>query len=115
MMATPFRAAGLIAAFLVGCLAVSAPAVDQVIFKDGFSITGRHTQEQVSFDAGGTTVLLPKIRGFDMIESGPKVIIFSNKSQQVGKLLENVRGEFDFKSYQRIFLRKGRSPLPALN
>jgi hypothetical protein len=113
MKAFRFRVAGLIAAFLVACLALSASAVDQVIFKDGFSITGLRYQEKESISDSGHTYYLPKIRGFNIVETGPKCIIYSNNVQQVGKVLENVRGEGDFTNYQRE-CPIGKGPLPSL-
>lgn len=111
-MSVSIRSAGLAIAF--ACFSLSATAVDQVIFKDGFSITGRRVKEQesISDPSTGTRVVIPKIRGFDYIETGSKIIIFSNKVQQVGKLLENVRGDSDFKEYKKDVYIKGRNPLP---
>ncbi len=100
----------------IGALtAAAAGPIDQVIFKDGFSITGRRYKEQemITDRQNGTSVVVPKARGFDIIETGPKWIIFSNKTQQVGKLLENVRGENEFKMYDRPVIFKGKHPLPA--
>lgn len=98
------------------CLLIptAAPAVDQVIFKDGFTIVGKRFREQDAIvdRNNGTNVVLPRARGFDIIETGPKWIIYSNRTQQVASVLENVPGEDQLREFKRDFMMKGRSPLP---
>ena len=59
--------------------AAAAPAGDAVIMPDGFTITGR------SFKETG-----PVAYGFDVIEDGPKLVIYSRHTKTGGKLEKDV-------------------------
>lgn len=95
-------------------LAGTAPAIDVVIFKDGFTIQGRRFREQsqVSDAQNGMTFQLPKIKGFDMIEDGPKWIIFSSHQKQVGSAIDNAKTENVPKEFTREVRLKSALPLP---
>ena len=113
-MAAAFRF--LLAGIAAAVLPSAAPAadLDKVIFNDGFTIMGRHFRElETITDENGTRITVPKARGFDFIESGPKWIIFSNKPQQVGKLFENVKSDVTYREFSRDVYLKSRNALPG--
>lgn len=77
-----------------------AVAADAVIMRDGFVITGRVTKER-------------NLRGysFDVVDDGPKVIIYSAHSRKGGKVEKNVPRP-EYTAYKRAG-RVGNSPPPA--
>jgi pimeloyl-ACP methyl ester carboxylesterase len=105
----------LIAAFVACWFGLSARAVDVVIFKDGYKIQGRKFKEQevISDPKNGVVVQIPAARGFDVIEDGPKWIIFSSNSKQTGHIIENLPAKADQKDYKRDVYLRTKVPLPA--
>ncbi len=110
----------LLAAMAFGVLAIAtttASAVDVVIFKDGFTIQGRRFKEQKTINDGenGITVNIPAAKGFDIVEDGAKWILFSLHQKQVGKAIDNVKGDPENKEYNREVRLKSGNPLPFGN
>ncbi len=86
------RRARLLAA-LFGVLAagLAAGGADVVIMPDGFTIQGRWFKEaDVVSDPGSGAVRIAKIGGFDVIEDGPRFVVFSRHAQKGGKLEQDV-------------------------
>lgn len=91
-MTTAPRPARLFAA-CVGLVAtgVVAGAADLVIMADGFTIQGRWFKEtELVSDPGTGAVRVMKAGGFDVLDDGPRYVVFSRHSQKGGKLEEGV-------------------------
>lgn len=83
--------AAAFAAVVVGFVAaISAPASDAVILTDGFVLNGKVLKE------GGAGY------GFDIVEDGPKVTVFSMHTKKGGKVEKDVLRP-DYVSYKREF------------
>ena len=100
-------------ALFAGCgAAVSAAEV--VILKDGFVIQGNvHKEVETVFDkASGTSVRMAKANGLDMIDEGPKVMIFSTHAKQLGAIAPDIKLRPEYKAYTMKFTgRKSDHPL----
>jgi len=107
-----FTIAGLMAA----CIVASAPA-DVVILKDGFVIQGTIHKEMTDVvDKGtGISVKIPKGNGFDIIDEGPKAMIFSSHYKQLGAIEKDVKIRPDYKAYKNPLPgRKSNHPMPFI-
>ena len=105
----------LAAAVLAGC-AAAALGADVVILKDGFVIQGNVRKEMTSiFDKGsGREIPMVKANGFDMIDEGAKVTIFSTHAKQLGAISPDIKLRPAMKAYEMPFPgRKSNAPLPA--
>lgn len=97
-------------------LALSAGAAEVVILKDGFVIQGNVRKEYTSINdpATGKTFPIPKDNGFDMVDEGPRVVIFSRHARQLGEVSKDVKLRPEYKAYTLPFNgRKSNDPLPA--
>ncbi len=106
-------AAGLLAGL---GLALTAGAAETVILKDGFVVQGSVRKEFTTINdpATGRTFPIAKANGFDMIDEGPKVVIFSTHAKQVGEVNKDVKLRPDYKAYTMPSgPRKRNDPLPA--
>ena len=100
-------------ALFAGCI-VSVPAAEVVILKDGFVIQGNVQKESTTvFDkASGTSVRIVKSNGLDMIDEGPKVIVFSTHAKQGGVVAPDIKLRPEYKAYTVKFPgRKSDHPL----
>lgn len=106
------RRCGLALAFAVCYFGVSARALDVVIFKDGFKIQGRKFKEleSISDTHGELTVRIPAAKGFDIVDDGPRWIVFSSNTRQAGETRQ--LPDKEFKEYQREVFLRGGYPLP---
>ena len=105
----------LAAALIAGC-AVAAVGADVVILKDGFVIQGHVSKESFTYvdKASGRPVQMVKGNGFDMIDEGAKVTVFSSHSRQGGVVAPDTKLRPDMKAYTMPFPgRKGNAPIPA--
>ena len=105
----------LAAALIAGC-AVAVPGADVVILKDGFVVQGnvRKETETVIDKASGRAIPIVKGNGFDMIDEGAKVTIFSTHAKQLGGISPDTKLRPDMKAYTMPFPgRKGNNPIPA--
>jgi pimeloyl-ACP methyl ester carboxylesterase len=103
--------AGLLAGF-----AVAAAGAEVVILKDGFVIQGNVRKEVTSIHdpTAGKTFPIAKADGFDMIDEGPKVFIFSTHAKQLGEVSKDTKLRPQYKAYTRLLPgSKPRSPLPG--
>ena len=102
-------------AVLFSGLALSLQGAEVVILKDGFVIQGNVRKEITSINdkATGKTFPIVKSDGFDMIDEGPKVVIFSTHAKQLGEVSKEVKLRPEYRAYKREFLRKSSEPLPA--
>jgi hypothetical protein len=100
---------------LLGCAIASAPA-DVVILKDGFVIQGTVRKETEMFvdPASGTSLPLTKPNGFDYIDEGPKLVIFSTHAKQLGEISKDVKIRPDYHAYKTKFTRKNNYSLPLM-
>lgn len=106
----------LAAALFVGC-AVAAPGADVVILKDGFVIQGHVRKETTSVldKASGASIPIVKATGFDMIDEGPKITVFSTHAKQLGAIAPDTKLRPEYKAYTMPFPgRKGNRPLPSI-
>lgn len=100
--------AGLFAVFST---AIGLSAADAVIMADGFVIQGRWFKEtELVIDGPGRPIRVAKANGFDVIDDGPKFIVFSTHAQKGGKLEKDLARP-DFASYKRA-IGNPRNPLP---
>jgi hypothetical protein len=100
---------------LVG-LAVSADGAEVVILKDGFVIQGTVTKEMTSINDPATGKIFPMVKGngLDMVDEGPKWVIFSSHAKQLGEISKDAKLRPEYKAYRQRFLgRKSAEPLPA--
>ncbi|HET6575325.1 MAG TPA: PHB depolymerase family esterase [Fimbriiglobus sp.] len=107
------RRARLIAA-CVGLVAtgVVAGAADVVIMADGFTIQGRWFKEtELASDPGTGAVRIAKQGGFDVIDDGPRYIIFSRHARKGGKLEEDA-AKRDYPAYKTKTSPLKAQPLP---
>src|SRR5262245_25480394 len=106
---------GLTVALISGCV-VAAPATDVVILKDGFIIQGEVRKEtETIFDkTSGQSIRIVKGGGFDMIDEGPKVMVFSTHARQVSVVSPETKLRPDYKSYKTQPLDFQTHPLPGL-
>jgi hypothetical protein len=91
-----------LAALLAGtALAVTAGAAEVVILKDGFLIQGNVRKEHASVvdPATGQVLTVAKDGGLDMVDEGPKVVVFSSHARQLGEIGTDVKLRPDFKAY----------------
>ena len=103
-------------AFLAAGVALTAAAAEVVILKDGFAIQGHVIKEQTSVRDPWSSgpVILAKANGFDMLDDGPRFVIFSKHARQLGEVNKNIKLRPDSKAYIREMPgRKGNDPLPA--
>ncbi|MDB5310834.1 MAG: hypothetical protein JWO38_5036, partial [Gemmataceae bacterium] len=104
------------AALLVACAVASAPA-DVVILKDGFVIQGnvRKEMESVRDAATGQSVLVFKGAGFDTVDDGPRVVVFSSHHKQLGEISKDVKVRPDYKAYSNpLPNRRANNQLPQM-
>jgi hypothetical protein len=111
------KTAGLVAAcgVLVG-LTLCASGSEVVILKDGFVIQGKVTKEATSITDKATGRVFPMFKGngLDIVDEGPKFVIFSTHAKQLGEISKDVKLRPEYKAYRREFLgRKSNNPLPA--
>jgi hypothetical protein len=108
---------GLVAGVgLLAGLAISARGAEVVILKDGFVIQGNVTKEMTSINDPATGKIFPMVKGngLDMVDEGPKFIIFSKHARQLGEISKDVKLRPEYRAYRQAFLgRKGFEPLPA--
>ncbi len=110
----------IIAAVAVMTATLAALAADEpevVILKDGFVLQG-HPRKEVTMitDRGsGRTFPIIKNNGFDMIDEGPKIVVFSAHARnQQGPAVPTSRLRPKYQAYTRAFPGAASSyPLPA--
>lgn len=106
----------LAAILLAACVVASAPA-DVVILKDGFVVQGTVRKEMVDVvdKASGQGVSVPKANGFDILDEGPKVMIFSTHFKQLGEIGKDVKIRPEYKGFNNpIPGRKSDHRMPAI-
>ena len=107
--------ASAFALLVLGCLVATAPA-DVVILKDGFVLQGNVRKEmaEATDKASNMSFQVPKANGFDMIDDGPRVVIFSTHFKQLGEISKDVKIRPDYKGYTNPFPgRKGNFKMPV--
>src|SRR5262245_47931173 len=72
---------------------LSAGAAEVVILKDGFVVQGSVRKEHATITdpATGKPYVVAKDTGLDMVDEGPKVVIFSAHSKQLGEVGTDVK------------------------
>ena len=105
-----------VAGLAVG-FAVTAVAADVVILKDGFVLQGTVRKETTSIHDPASGKIFPMIKGsgFDMVDDGPKFVIFSSHAKQLGEVSKDVKLRPEYRAYRQKYLgTKGiLQPLPA--
>jgi len=97
-------------------LVVTTRGDEVVILKDGFVIQGNVRKEFTSINdpATGKTFPIPKANGFDIVDEGPRVWIFSTHARQLAAVSKDVKLRPEYKSYSMPFMgRKSNDPLPG--
>lgn len=103
------------AMFLAMLSAIPAPAVDRVIFRDGFVIEGSmyKEQERINDPQNGFSLSIPKAKGFDVIDDGLRWWIFSKHQKQTAEIQQNIKGLEDLKEYGRQVIPRQLQSLPS--
>jgi hypothetical protein len=98
---------------LVGC-ALGAAGADVVILKDGFVIQGtvRKETEKIVDKVSGQSFTVPAARGFDMVDEGPKFLIFSSNAKQLGEITKDVKIRPEYRAFTTKFERRGTAQVP---
>ncbi len=102
---------------LTGCLVATAPA-DVVIMKDGFVIQGnvKRENESIRDPATGQSFTVPKANGYDMIDDGPRVIVFSKHHRQLAEITKDIKIRPEYKAYKNpVTNRIGNTKVPTFN
>jgi pimeloyl-ACP methyl ester carboxylesterase len=102
-------------ALFVAC-AVAAQPAEVVILKDGFVIQGnvRKERENAGDPISRSTTIL-KADGFDYVDDGPRIVIFSKHNKQLGEISKEVKIRPEYKAYTNSFSgRKSSKPLPFI-
>jgi hypothetical protein len=97
-------------------LILAATSAEVIILKDGFVIQGTVRKETtvMTDPATGRQIPVPKDNGFDLIDEGPKVVIFSAHAKQ-GEANKETKLRPIYKPYEMPFYgRKGNDPLPQI-
>ena len=109
-----FHVAGIFG--LLAGIAVSATAAEVVILKDGFVIQGNVSKEMTSINDPASGKVFPMVKGdgLDMVDEGPKFVIFSRHAKQLGEVSKDVKLRPEYKVYRMPFTgQRGWEPLPA--
>jgi pimeloyl-ACP methyl ester carboxylesterase len=109
----PVVRAAAAATLLVGC-ALGTAGADVVVLKDGFVIQGtvRKETEKIVDKASGQSFTIPAARGFDLVDEGPKFVIFSSNAKQLGEINKDVKIRPDFRAYTTKFERRKSDQVP---
>ncbi|HXD87552.1 MAG TPA: PHB depolymerase family esterase [Urbifossiella sp.] len=102
-------------ALLLGCAITSA--ADVVILKDGFTIQGSVRKESETInDPFGKSPNILKADGFDYVDDGVRITIFSKNDRQLGAIAKNAQGvRPEYKYYAAKLFRRGPAhPLPFM-
>jgi pimeloyl-ACP methyl ester carboxylesterase len=114
--ARPLFARVAAAAGLALAAGVATAPADVVIFKDGFSVQGNVRKEMESFrdPATGQGFLVPKSLGFDYLDDGARLIVFSSHNRQLGAIDKDVKLRPDYRAYKNpIENRKSNHPVTS--
>ena len=87
-----------------------------VILKDGFIIQGSARKEitTVVDKASGQIVPIVKDTGFDLVDEGPKVVVFSEHVRQKGAIAPRAKLRPKYRAFRQEFVGRVSSyPLPA--
>ena len=87
----------------LAALAGSAPA-DVVILKDGFVVQGKvgKEMERIFDKATGQAFVVPKANGFDYLDDGARVVIFSSHHKQLGEVGKDVQVRPQYRAFQNL-------------
>ena len=100
------------ALLVVGC---GAFAADVVILPDGFVLQGKHHKEQeLVVGGGGTGLVMAKANGFDLMDDGPRSVVFSRHASKGGKI-EQVAARPEYTPLKRSLAGKGKGKSIAVN
>jgi hypothetical protein len=101
------------AVLIVGC-ALGTAGADVVVLKDGFVIQGKVQKEteRITDKASGQSFVVPSARGFDVIDEGPKFVIFSSHAKQLGEINKDIKIRPEYRGFTTPFSRKGSDPPP---
>jgi pimeloyl-ACP methyl ester carboxylesterase len=109
-------AGGLVLAWLVPLVGQDQEGEQVVILKDGFVLQGAVRKEvtTVMDKASGQFVTIVKANGFDLIDEGPKVVVFSEHVRQKGAVAPRTQLRPKYRVYRQEFVGRVSSyPLPA--
>lgn len=109
----PLARAAAAVLLAAGC-ALGAAGAEVVILKDGFVIQGtlRKETERITDKASGQSFAVPAARGFDMVDEGPKFVVFSSHAKQLGEISKDVKIRPEYQPYTTKLLQQGNAPAP---
>ncbi|MBY0458877.1 MAG: hypothetical protein K2V38_16185, partial [Gemmataceae bacterium] len=111
------RARHLLGLVVIAAAAALAPAAEVVILKDGFVIQGTVRKEMTTVvdKASGLSVSIVKANGLDIVDEGPKVVVFSSHAKQLGAISPDVKLRPEYKAFTMPFPgRQNNTELPSL-
>ena len=105
----------LAALFLATAASLPAPAIDRVIFRDGFVMEGTvyKKPERINDSQNGFSFSIPKAKGFDVLDDGLRWWIFSKHQKQAAEIQQNIKGIEDYKEYNRTVIPRQLQSLPS--
>jgi pimeloyl-ACP methyl ester carboxylesterase len=105
----------LAALFACAVAALPAPAVDRVLFRDGFVIEGTmfKEQERINDAQNGFSLSIPKAKGFDVLDDGLRWWIFSKHQKQAAEIQQNIKGLDLVKEFEKTVIPRQLQSLPA--
>jgi pimeloyl-ACP methyl ester carboxylesterase len=105
----------LAVAFALAATAVTVPAVDRVIFRDGYVLEGTvfKEQERINDAQNGFSLSIPKAKGFDVLDDGLRWWIFSKHQKQAAEIQQNIKGLETIKEYEKTVIPRQLQSLPA--
>lgn len=107
---------GLTVGLVLPMLGSAQENEDVVILKDGFVIQGSLRKEVTTVvdKASGQFVTIAKANGFDLIDEGPKVVVFSEHVRQKGVISARTKLRPKYRAFRQEFVgRLSSYPLPA--
>ncbi|QDU23941.1 PHB depolymerase family esterase [Urbifossiella limnaea] len=105
----------LLAGLALAVFAGAAPG-DVVILKDGFVVQGKvgKEMETIRDPATGQAFVVAKGNGFDFLDDGARVVIFSSHHKQLGEVGKDVKVRPDYRAYRNLFkVRTNNYPPPV--
>jgi hypothetical protein len=94
---------------------VAAQSAEVVVLKDGFMIQGNVRKETESLrDPFAKGVMVLKADGFDYVDDGPRMTIFSSHYKQLGEVSKDIRLRPDYRAFSNPITYRKNNQLPFM-
>ncbi|MFO0799624.1 MAG: PHB depolymerase family esterase [Gemmataceae bacterium] len=92
------------AGLAVAVFAAAAPA-DVIILRDGFTMQGKVGKEveRITDPATGQAFVVAKGGGFDFLDDGARIVIFSSHHKQLGEVSKDVKARPDYRAFRNEY------------